>query len=171
MTPNGINVEHLTAIIDTREQLPLDLSPMKMEKDGLKTGDYSIKGLEKYISVERKSLPDLLQCIGGERERFEREIQRLILMDYSCIVVEASWDDIFEHRFQSEISVNSVVGSIIGWTRVIPINMTVNRHFTEMFVSNYLRLCAKKILLKSWPLYRELGLHGIINVKQLKKHS
>jgi len=44
----------------------------------LATGDYSIAELESVVAIERKSQADMLSCIGGERERFEREVQRLL---------------------------------------------------------------------------------------------
>jgi ERCC4-type nuclease len=68
----------LTAIQDSREQCPLDLSPMKTEVGTLTTGDYSIRGLEHVVSVERKTLPDLVACVGSSRERFDKEVKRLL---------------------------------------------------------------------------------------------
>jgi len=32
-------------------------------------------GLEDRVGIERKSLSDLLGCIGGSRDRFERELE------------------------------------------------------------------------------------------------
>ena len=59
MSRKTIEPRDIVAIIDTREQAPLDLSPLRTEKGTLTTGDYSIKGLESEIAIERKSLPDL----------------------------------------------------------------------------------------------------------------
>ena len=66
-----------TAIIDSREQNPLSLrihpdeAPIRSEKGTLYTGDYSVKGLEDHIAIERKSLPDLMACIGKDWVRFK----------------------------------------------------------------------------------------------------
>lgn len=60
--PASLKPEHITVIIDTREQLPYDLSPMRMEPGTLSEGDYSVKSFEDVISIERKSLPDYLAC-------------------------------------------------------------------------------------------------------------
>jgi ERCC4-type nuclease len=73
--PADLKPESVVAIQDTREQTPLDLSPLQVDVAGLSTGDYSVKGLEHLVSVERKSLGDFLGVCGGERERFERELQ------------------------------------------------------------------------------------------------
>ena len=46
-------------LVDTREQRPLRFSHLPAESATLYTGDYSVKGLEEYFAVERKSLADL----------------------------------------------------------------------------------------------------------------
>ena len=68
--------DDVLAIIDTREQLPLEL-PLRSITDTLPTGDYSVSGFEDLICVERKSLPDLIGCMTSGRTRFERELQRM----------------------------------------------------------------------------------------------
>ena len=67
--------ENVCALVDTREQLPLFLSPLRSVTTTLATGDYSVRGLENIVAIERKSLPDFLSCVGRERERFDREVQ------------------------------------------------------------------------------------------------
>jgi DNA excision repair protein ERCC-4 len=65
--PAELRPEQVVAIVDTREQLPLDLAPLAVEVGTLATGDYSVRGLVDVIAIERKSLPDLLGCIGQDR--------------------------------------------------------------------------------------------------------
>src|SRR4051812_30744277 len=89
--PAELRPEQVTAVIDTREQLRLDLSPLKTVDGTLATGDYSVFGLENFIAIERKSEADLLSCIGQERERFEREIMRLLAYPVRCLIVESTW--------------------------------------------------------------------------------
>ena len=43
----------ITAVIDSREQTPFDLAPMKIEAGALQVGDYSVAGLESVIAIER----------------------------------------------------------------------------------------------------------------------
>ena len=64
-------------LVDTREQKPLAFSNLTFESATLYTGDYSVKGLEEYFSVERKSLADLAGSLTRERDRFMREMHRL----------------------------------------------------------------------------------------------
>ena len=66
--PAELRPDQVTAIIDNREQLPLDLSPLQTVAGTLATADYSVRGLETVVAVERKSLSDMLGCIGQHRE-------------------------------------------------------------------------------------------------------
>jgi len=76
-------------LVDTREQEPYwDLknldegqsfeypSGLKMRREALKTGDYTLAGLEDKFAIERKSLSDIYGCVGGGRERFTKELMR-----------------------------------------------------------------------------------------------
>ncbi|MCC7291439.1 MAG: hypothetical protein IT449_05175 [Phycisphaerales bacterium] len=83
-----------TIIIDTREQAPFTFANLPSEPGTLDTGDYSVRGLEHLVAVERKSLDDLLACVGRERERFKRELQRLRAYRFRLLIVEASAADL-----------------------------------------------------------------------------
>src|SRR5262249_20917570 len=113
--PAAIEPENVTAVIDTREQHPLDLRPLKMIRAGLDTGDYSVQGLQHVIAIERKALPDLLACVGQERERFDREVQRLLAFPVRALVVEALWTDLELGNWRSKVSPQAAIGSVLGW--------------------------------------------------------
>jgi len=118
--PADIKPEKITAIIDTREQLPLDLSPLQIEAGTLATGDYSVKGLERYITVERKSAMDMLGCIGGDRERFDKEVQRMLAYPVRVLVIESNWlwfesESWLLDNPRSKITRACAVGSLLGW--------------------------------------------------------
>jgi ERCC4-type nuclease len=68
----------LTILIDTREQAPLKFATFPTEPATLATGDYSVQGLEDSITIERKSISDLIGSLTSGRERFQREIQRML---------------------------------------------------------------------------------------------
>ena len=73
-------------IVDSREQSPFSFKgpryeDVTVEVGTLTVGDYSLAGLTDKVAVERKSLPDLVACLGRERERFERELQRGAALD------------------------------------------------------------------------------------------
>lgn len=88
--PAALKPENVVALIDTREQLPLDLSPLRVQVGTLDTGDYVLLGCD-HIRIERKSLDDLLGCIGRDRERFDREVIRLLAYPVRVLLVEATW--------------------------------------------------------------------------------
>lgn len=146
-----LQVGDVTAICDTREKLPLDLGELKMIRGTLPTADYAILGLEEVIAIERKSLPDLLMCVGQERERFERECQRLLAYPTRAIVVEASWanlesgKDIDGKDWRSQVKPAAVLGSVLGWIcRGIPIMLVGDHVRAGQYVSRLLFLAARR---------------------------
>ena len=92
----------VTIIQDTREQMPLDFSPFASEGVSVEVGtvwpgDYTIKGWEKSIGFERKSVGDLIGTLKGgyvgkdsirryesrfdlELEEFERHYDRAFVI-------------------------------------------------------------------------------------------
>ena len=137
--------EQVTAIIDSREQLPLDLSPLQTVSGTLATGDYSVQGLENIVAVERKSLPDLLTCIGTCRERFDREVMRLLAYPTRAIVVEATWPDLERGEWQSKVTPAAAVGSVLGWIASgVPIIMAGDHARAGRYVSRLLFTAARR---------------------------
>lgn len=68
-------------LIDSREPWPHPFAAhfsnaVRLERGALETGDLALAALPDAAVVERKTVPDLLGCIGRERERFERELKR-----------------------------------------------------------------------------------------------
>ena len=108
-------------IIDTREQTPFTFSGPRyggitFEVAPLTTGDYSLAGLQDKVAVERKSLPDLVACLGRERERFERELQRAAALDAFLVVVEASWADLAGGNFRGRFDPYAATQSVLAFT-------------------------------------------------------
>lgn len=105
-------------IIDRRERLPyaFDSYPgTETEPGALQSGDYSLAGLTDNVAVERKSLDDLVGCLAGGRERFEKELQRARGMDAFCVVVEAPWEDLAKGRFKSRMKPHAVCQSVLAF--------------------------------------------------------
>ena len=98
--------------VDTREQTPWVFpADVTTELATLRSGDYSVRGFESRIAIERKSLDDLVGSITSGRERFVRELTRLASFDFRCVIVEANIDDIWAHRYVSRAVPSSVIGS------------------------------------------------------------
>jgi len=107
--------------IDTREQRPYTFQNTKLPPEvvikGLKTGDYSLTGLEDKVCVERKSLADLFSSVGTGRERFEREMIRMSEMQYTALIIESSLAGIFTHPpARSKMNPRSVFRTLISWS-------------------------------------------------------
>ena len=118
-----------TILIDAREKAPYTFDGLHADaKDNrrplsilrqsvfLQTGDYSIAGMEKLVTVERKSLEDLYSTLGQHRNRFEAEYRRMSRMAYAAVVVEADWDTImFRPPPRSRLLPKTVHRTMIAW--------------------------------------------------------
>ena len=108
----------MTILVDSREQKPFTFEheryDVQIQPGTLTVGDYSLRGLEDKVAVERKSLPDLVQCLGRERERFERELQRGAALDAFAVVVEGSWSDLANGNFRSQLNPHAACQSVLA---------------------------------------------------------
>ena len=107
-------------IVDSREQLPFTFSheryaDVQIQSGTLNVGDYSLRGLEDKVAVERKSLQDLVQCLGRERQRFEKELQRSMALDAFVVTVEASWSDLASGNFRSQLNPHAACQSVLAF--------------------------------------------------------
>jgi DNA excision repair protein ERCC-4 len=101
-------------LIDTREQRPLVLPNSR--RATLATGDYSVEGYVERIAVERKSLEDVYGCFGASRDRFERELGRLALIEFRALVIEANMAHVLQGTKYSAVHPHSAIGSLISWS-------------------------------------------------------
>ncbi len=111
--------------VDTREQSPFHftgfwwrekLMVCTTQTMTLATGDYSIVD-DPRIVIERKSKADLYGTLGKGRERFEREFERMQLLERSAVVVESSWEDTVNNPPRdSHLSPQSVEGTVLAWS-------------------------------------------------------
>lgn len=158
MARSELKPEDLVAIVDSREQLPLELS-LKTQRGTLQTGDYSVLGLQHLIAVERKSLPDLVMCVGVERERFEKNIQRLLAYPTRALVVEASWSAIELGQYRSQVTPNAIIGSLMSWVAMgVPVLFCPTRENAATMVSKLLYVAARKRYRELQSFYETLKL-------------
>lgn len=135
----------VTICCDTREQLPFDLSPLKMVRGTCVTGDYQIFGLPYVAAVERKSVQDLISVIGSGRDRFERELKRLLAYETRAIVVEGHWSSIEMKQYRGDIHPNAAMGTILGWIAMgIPILFCGDRERAQTFTARLLFIAARR---------------------------
>jgi len=88
-----------TVVIDTREQRPFDLGRFNnwiggVEVDTVKHGDYTVRGMEHLLALERKSLEDLVGTLTQRREQFLRLCESLATYRHRAIIIEASLEDV-----------------------------------------------------------------------------
>lgn len=109
--PKDSKRQTINVIVDTREQKGwfdafaevednyFDFSP---ERGTLKTGDYSIKGLEDIFVIERKASTSELSRNIME-PRFEEEFKRLECFKYKFVICEFDFRDIVQFPVNSGI--------------------------------------------------------------------
>ena len=130
-------------LVDSREQAPLHFRnivdrvrnartgevqyrPLLVETKvvALKSGDYSIEGLQDRVAVERKGLGDAYGTFGGGRDRFERELERLNAMEFAAVVIEAGWKSIVNYRppgnAEMKFTPKMFHRSVIAWQQRYP---------------------------------------------------
>ena len=109
---------------DSREATPWDLRslidehqlPFKVEVAALRSGDYLLREAP-HVVIERKSLQDLVVCVGHERERFERELARLqAAARHAFVFVEGSVDQIEMRSYRGTLTPAQINGTVLGWT-------------------------------------------------------
>jgi ERCC4-type nuclease len=111
-------------LYDTREVQPLRFKHLRCLRRTLSEGDYQISGISDF-SIERKGSLDEVAacCIGENRERFEREMRRLIPYRFKrLLIVGASCDDdVLGYPYRSiSTSVGSMY-SIIAYRCAVPL--------------------------------------------------
>ena len=134
-------------VIDTREQAPYSFSGYDalVQRATLDTGDYSIKGFETVVAVERKAPDDLMACLTRERERFTRELDRLRGFHSAAIVVEMPFDYLGGGMYRSSMKPESAVQSVISIIEKyrMPIFFATTRKMGEFFTYHFLRHFAR----------------------------
>ena len=143
-------------IIDTREQKPYEFTGHPTVVTGLKTGDYSVTGMEHLVVVERKSQADYWGCLGKSRARFVKELERLSQIPYSLVVIEASLSMVREGYFyytgtyegarKSRIPGTTALNSALFWMMAYPnvrFQFAGNREDGEWLTLNWLQMALR----------------------------
>jgi len=142
MRPKDIRdvLKSMTVLVDSREQdterarWRYASIGLPVERCTLDYGDYSynatlpdgrriydISGrVRPTVAIERKmSLDELAECFGNSRDRFEREFSRAAAAGAQMwlLVEGASWEGIYDHRYQSRMVPQSFAGSVFAFSR------------------------------------------------------
>ena len=104
-------------VVDTREQRPYEF-PTAYVRDTLQSGDYSLRGFEDRIAIERKKPSELFTNFTSTRDRFRREWERLASHDALHLIIEG---DIYscatQYSDHSRVNPHVVIASLISWSR------------------------------------------------------
>lgn len=102
-----------TIVVDTREKDPWRFSPrVRVARATLKTGDYSVEGLEDVVAIERKTREDLVNTLIHARERFTEELRRFERFRFAAVFVESDLDPILRGEYRSAANPRAVVSSL-----------------------------------------------------------
>ncbi len=128
-------------VIDTRESGSyLFQKPPKgllIVRDKLDAGDYSIRGFEKEVSIERKFILDLYNCLGKHRERFTKELHKLAEYQWKRILIHGTERETLDPiMLGSQMHKNSVRASIVSIEVKlgIPFYYAVTKKDAERFI-------------------------------------
>lgn len=138
-----MKTQPLRIIQDSREQCPFRFEgyPVEVEVAGLEAGDYSLAGFERRVSIERKSLSDLIGCLSGDRARFEKELARLRGFDACAVVVESSQPTLRLGHYRSAMDAGSAWQSCLAFMQRfnVPFIWCNSRQDAEQVTFDYLR--------------------------------
>lgn len=122
------NANAVTILVDDRERNPWTIPnpDFKFETQRLKVGDYTIKGYEDKVAIEKKSgIVELISNLSGkDRPRFKRFLEKLSEYPIKCIVIEASMSHI-DAAFRSCRKTHLEPASIYYWISVINIKYKI----------------------------------------------
>lgn len=95
-------MDNFTIIIDTREQKPWSFNDYMVSHAKLDTGDYSIKGLENILCIERKrNVAEIANNIT--ESRFKDVIGRMSNIKHSFLLLEFDLEDVMNYPIGSTI--------------------------------------------------------------------
>ena len=143
----GLERSELVVAVDTREQKPYPFARCVVKT--LKTGDYSIVGLEDQIAIERKERKDAYASLGRSRARFERELERLSTLDYSAIVIESSLPEFIRPPPFSRLHPRTAINTLLAWA----VKYRVGVFFAGDRQHGY--ALTRQLLEKYWHYYQE----------------
>lgn len=170
-------MKKLPIVIDTREQLPLDFSPwadsVSITRATLWPGDYSIRGANTRVAIERKSVSDLIgTMLGGyagfaatSPKRFDCELMALRGLALSggkaLIVIEpdgtaanignTAEEEVKAHQYRSRVPPDMVLAFVsrIRESWHVPVVFAASRShaaeivYTTLLAAETLRRTAK----------------------------
>lgn len=157
-----------TVVIDTREQMPFTFRgfrrdakhdrrpltvPVAYESLGDHHGDYSIKGYEDRVSIERKSMADAHGTFlgwGERRQRFEEELEYLAGLECAAVVIECTRGQLLnvQPRGSKSVTENAkiLMRQVMAWEQDfrVPFAFWDDRRMAEIYTFRLLERFHRK---------------------------
>jgi len=152
-----------TLVVDTRERIPFDYEGEEefeaIVHEKLDAGDYSLKGMEHIIVIERKATADeLFNNFTQNKDRIYAEFERLRNHKIKIIMIEQSCEDICNPRNYyvnkkgiNKASVNMPVAVVAANLNTLMLEYEAQ----VIFAGSKARSMTKNILLAAYKLYRQ----------------
>lgn len=115
--------------------------PPSVKEGTIQTGDYSLPGFRKRVTVERKNPNDLVQSLTDDRDRFKAELERMAEMDAPLIVVEAPESFFLAGHHHGGTSGEAIIQSLrsIRADYRVPYEMCRDKEHAEQVAYDHLR--------------------------------
>jgi ERCC4-type nuclease len=85
-----------------------------MEVAKLETGDYSLKGYEHLVMIERKTIADLWGTLTANRERFMKEMDRALAFPIRYLIIEGTVKDVDSGFRYSKVTPEYIHSTLIS---------------------------------------------------------
>lgn len=136
-------------VVDTREQTPWTFEGLgcKTVRAKLEAGDYSVRGLERRVAIERKSLDDWVKTVLQGRQRFYRELEALRAYEFRAVIIEAGVREVMAGRYKSSAPPNTVLGFIAEVTvaQSVPVYLAGTRAEAQILAKALLDMADRKL--------------------------
>jgi ERCC4-type nuclease len=161
-------------VVDTREQHPYTFSAypdVEVIRAALPTGDFSLPGFEDRISLERKSLDDLIGCLSQSRARFSKELARARKFEMFSVICEFPLQDLILGRYRSHMKSAAVIASISAFSvrYRVPFLFCGNRAGGELMTYSLLSKFAREVRIRFEALEGPVSMvNSSVNTNQFR---
>ena len=155
-------LKQVTVLVDSREQHPWDLSPMRIETTALTTGDYA-SACGRYLLERKNSVDELISCMTSGRERFERELERMQAFASAIVLVEDNYANLATGCYRSKMNKDSALATLVAWQQryQIPFHFCGTRDEAERFARSYFHQQLRAHLTAMLEVQQALAEHGL----------
>lgn len=83
--------------------------------DRLLWSDYSLKGYEREIIIERKNVSDLYGSLGNGRDKFIEKLMRMSTYEWNGLLIEGNELETLTRQFHSDMYPSQIFGALISF--------------------------------------------------------